>query len=71
MLPTETMEETMDKTDSEITNDVLHSDNPTKLTPEEIAKAVAHHNRHHSKDDAANAPSQPETGKKNTPAKAK
>lgn len=30
-----------------IQNDVLRSTEHSKLTPEEIAKAVAHHNRHH------------------------
>ena len=36
------------KTDNAIANDVLHLGTATKLSPEEIAKAVAHHNRHHS-----------------------
>jgi len=36
------------KTDNAIANDVLHLGAATKLSPEEIAKAVAHHNRHHS-----------------------
>ncbi len=38
------------KTDNSIANDVLHLGSQTKLTPEEIAKAIAHHNRHHSGD---------------------
>jgi hypothetical protein len=38
------------KTDISIANDVLHLGSQTKLTPEEIAKAIAHHNRHHSGD---------------------
>jgi hypothetical protein len=42
-----------------ITDDVLHLGSPSKLSPEEIAKALAHHNRHHSGDQpqqaAANA----------------
>jgi hypothetical protein len=29
-------------------NEVLHSESHEKLTPEEIAKAVARHNKHHS-----------------------
>jgi hypothetical protein len=33
-----------------ISDDVLHIPNTSKLTPEEISKAVAHHNKHHSKD---------------------
>jgi len=28
-------------------NDVLHSENHSKLSAEDIAKAVAHHKRHH------------------------
>jgi hypothetical protein len=35
------------KTDPAITNDVLHLGSQSKLSPEEIAKALAHHNRHH------------------------
>jgi hypothetical protein len=31
----------------DVTGDVLHIPSQTKLTPEQIAKAVAHHNRHH------------------------
>jgi len=42
-----------------ITDDVLHLGSPSKLSPEEIAKALAHHNRNHSGDQpqqaAANA----------------
>ncbi len=30
-----------------IENDVLHLGSTTKLSAEDIAKAVAHHNRHH------------------------
>ncbi len=37
------------KTDPSIENDVLHL-GKSQLTAEEIAKAVAHHNRHHSGD---------------------
>jgi hypothetical protein len=33
-----------------IQDDVLHSTGHSKLTPEEIAKAVEHHNRHHPKE---------------------
>jgi hypothetical protein len=44
------------KSDSAIKNDVLHSEDHSKLTPEEIAKAVAHHNRHHKE----NAPKKAE-----------
>lgn len=28
-------------------NEILHSENQSKLTAEEIAKAVARHNKHH------------------------
>jgi hypothetical protein len=30
-----------------VSDDVLHIPSTTKLTPEEVAKAVAHHNKHH------------------------
>jgi hypothetical protein len=33
-----------------IQDDVLHSTDHSKLTPEEIAKAIAHHNKHHPQD---------------------
>lgn len=36
--------------DTSITNDVLHLGSQSKLSPEEIAKALAHHKRHHSGD---------------------
>jgi hypothetical protein len=42
-------------TDTNSQTEVLHSQNPSKLTAEEIAKAVAHHNKHHSKGKAENA----------------
>jgi len=44
---------------SAIKNDVLHSEDHYKLTPEEIAKAVAHHNRHHKGDQKQDAPKKP------------
>jgi hypothetical protein len=37
-------------TSQSIQDDVLHSTGHTQLSQEEIAKAVAHHNRHHPKD---------------------
>jgi hypothetical protein len=37
------------KPEPAISNDVLHLGG-SKLTPEEVAKALAHHNRHHSGD---------------------
>lgn len=36
-------------------NDVLHSDNHSRLTPEEIAKAMARHQREHPTAGAHNA----------------
>jgi hypothetical protein len=38
------------KTDPSIANDVLNLGSGSKLSPEEIAKAIAHHKRHHSGD---------------------
>jgi hypothetical protein len=35
--------------------DVLHSENHSKLSDEEIAKAVARHNKHHPTGKAENA----------------
>ena len=35
-------------------NEVLHSDNQSKLSAEEIAKAVARHNKNHSAAKAEN-----------------
>jgi hypothetical protein len=40
----------MEPSKTDIANDVLHLGSGSKLTPEEIAKAVAHHKRHHSGD---------------------
>ena len=39
----------MEKTQGtmDVSNDVLHIPSQTQLTQEQIAKAVAHHNRHH------------------------
>lgn len=36
--------------DQSIKDDVLRSTGHSQLTQEEIAKAIAHHNRHHPKD---------------------
>jgi hypothetical protein len=44
--------------------DVLHSDNHSKLSAEEIAKAVARHNKNHSAAKAANAAAKAEKGTK-------
>ena len=35
---------------------VLHLGSPTKLSAEEVAKAVAHHNRHHHGDQPSRPP---------------
>lgn len=37
---------------SSIEDDVLHFENHSKLTSEEVAKAIAHHNRRHGADAA-------------------
>jgi hypothetical protein len=59
------------KSDSAIKNDVLHPENHSKLTPEEIAKAVAHHNRHHKADHKENAPKKAEPMKQQVREKGK
>jgi len=52
---------TSTSTPKSIADDVLHLGSPTKLSAEEIAKAVAHHNRHHQSEKPQKAP----PGKKN------
>jgi hypothetical protein len=52
------------KTDPSIANDVLHLGSPSKLSPEEIAKAVAHHKRHHGGDQPRQAAGKTSGGKK-------
>lgn len=42
-------------TDVSIANDVLHNEDHSKLTQEEIAKALAHHNKRHKEDHAQSA----------------
>ena len=39
-----------------IESDVLHNENHSKLTSEEIAKAIAHHKKHHHDEQPAQAP---------------
>jgi hypothetical protein len=51
------------KTDPAVANDVLHLGG-SKLTPEEIAKALAHHKRHHSGDQPQQAAAKVAGGKK-------
>jgi hypothetical protein len=43
------------ETNTSPVTDVLHSDNHSKLSAEEIAKAVARHNKNHSAAKAENA----------------
>jgi hypothetical protein len=52
------------KSDTSITNDVLHLGSESKLSAEAIAKAVAHHNRHHSGDQPQQAAAKAGAGKK-------
>ena len=40
---------------SSVSSDVLHFENHSRLTPEEIAKAVKHHKKGHSGDRKAKA----------------
>ena len=54
--------------DTQIEDDVLHLGSPTKLSDEAIAKALAHHNRHHHGDQpeqAAAKLAKTASGKKN------
>jgi hypothetical protein len=55
--------------DKSIEGDVLHLGSGSKLTPEEIAKAVAHHNRHHSGDQPKQAAAKAGGGRKGKPGK--
>ena len=50
--------------DTSVSDDVLHLGSPTKLSDEAIAKALAHHNRHHGGDKTQDAAAQAATGKK-------
>ena len=50
--------------DTSVTDDVLHLGSPTKLSDEAIAKALAHHNRHHGGDKTQDAAAQAAAGKK-------
>jgi hypothetical protein len=61
-LKEETIMDTAGSSNS-IQNDVLHLGSASKLTAEEIAKAVAHHKRHHSGDQPAQAAAK-DAGKK-------
>ena len=52
------------ETKTNASNDILHSNNPSKLSAEEIAKAVARHNRHHPATKTAATSGKPQSGKK-------
>jgi hypothetical protein len=45
-------------------SDVLHIEAQSKLSAAEIAKALAHHNRHHHGEQPADAQAKPAPGKK-------
>lgn len=51
-------------TDTGPVNDVLHSETHSKLSTEEIAKAVARHQKNHSAAKAENAAAKANKGKK-------
>jgi len=53
----------IDQLPKSATNDVLHIPPERKMTPEEIAKAVAHHNKHHKEKTAKDGPA-PKAGRK-------
>lgn len=60
------------QTDTSNANDVLQNPEHSKLTQEEIAKAVAHHNkRHHGEEQQSGAPSKQGQNKKQSGAKTK
>jgi hypothetical protein len=50
--------------DTNSQTEVLHSENHSKLSAEEVAKAVARHNRDHSGAPKAAAADKPKKGKK-------
>lgn len=52
------------QTSSSIANDVLHNPEHSKLTSEEIAKALAHHKKHHPEGTQQNQPPKPNAGKR-------
>jgi hypothetical protein len=51
-------------TKTALQSDVLHFENHSKLSPEEIAKAVARHNHHHPKHQTEDASAKAKTEKK-------
>ena len=52
------------KPDPAIERDVLHNEDHSKLTPEEVAKAIAHHNKRHEGVASQNAQKKGQPGKK-------
>jgi hypothetical protein len=52
------------KPDPAIEKDVLHNEDHSRLTPEEVAKAIAHHNKKHKGDANQNAQKKGQPGKK-------
>jgi predicted nicotinamide N-methyase len=57
------------KPDTAIENDVLHLGSQSTLSAEAIAKAIAHHKRHHSGDQPQQAAAKASGGKKGKPSK--
>lgn len=53
--------------DADITKDVLHNEDHSRLTQEEIAKAIAHHHKRHKGDAQQSAQMKGQPGKKNAP----
>jgi hypothetical protein len=53
------------ESNNSIKDDVLHLGTETKLTAEQIAKAQAHHDRHHHGDQPQQAAAKTAPGKKN------
>jgi hypothetical protein len=52
------------ETKTNVSSDVLHSSDHSKLSAEEIAKAVARHNRHHPGTKTAATSGKPQTSAK-------
>lgn len=52
------------ETNTPESDEILHDGPQTKLTPEEVAKAVAHHERHHHGDQPKQAAAKVEAAKK-------
>jgi hypothetical protein len=50
--------------DADIAKDVLHNEEHSKLTQEEIAKAIAHHHKKHKEEAQQSAQQKGQAGKK-------